>query len=90
MATITEIKAARAVAGAAYAAAAQAYLNAWAELHGYDQALCNALLRQPQPLGFAGSPEAQPHGEFLTRFIHGGLVDRAKTRAAEIVASYAP
>jgi len=90
MATIPEIKAARAVAGAAYAAAAKAYLDAWAELHGYDQALCNAALAQHRPLGFAGSPQPLPHGEFLTQSIHGGLIDRAKTRAAEIVASFAP
>lgn len=90
MATITEIKAARALAGAAYAAAAQAYADAWVELHGYDQALCNAALTQPRPLGFAGAPQPLPHGEYLPKFIHGGLIDRAKTRAAQIIASFAP
>lgn len=90
MTTITEIKAARAIAGAAYAAAAQAYQDAWIELHGYDQALCNAALAQPRPLGFAGIPQPLPHGEYLRQSIHGGLVDRAKARAAEIVASFAP
>lgn len=48
----------RLAAGAAYAAAAKAYVDAWVELHAHD-------LATGQPGGFGAQPEIAGHSEFL-------------------------
>lgn len=52
------ISASRTAAGAAYAAAAQAYADAWVELQAYD-------LATRQPGGFGAQPVIAGHSEFL-------------------------
>lgn len=52
------IAANRAAAGAAYAAAARAYADAWVELQAYD-------LATGQPGGFGAQPVIAGHSEFL-------------------------
>ena len=48
----------RADAGAAYAAAARAYVEAWVELHAHDRAINH-------PGGFGAQPVALAHADFL-------------------------
>ena len=70
----------RAEAGAQYAAAAQAYLEAWVELHAHDHAANSDL-------GFrAAPPAAMPHPEFLPHAgaIVGFAIQAAQRRAHEI------
>ncbi|CAG2136143.1 hypothetical protein [Cupriavidus numazuensis] len=86
--TITEVIAARQEAGAAYAAAAQAYLDAWVTLKAHDMACANGNVAAIDAgRGFAGLPEVVPHSEFLTASLHGGLVDRAVEQHDRIIRS---
>ncbi|WP_439671399.1 hypothetical protein AEMCBJ_04285 [Cupriavidus necator] len=88
MTTITEVIAARQDAGAAYAAAAQAYVDAWVRLKAYDMALSNGNVAAIDAgRGFAGLPEVVPHSEFLTESLHSGLVDRATAEHNRIIRS---
>ena len=57
----------RAAAGAAYAAAAAAYLQAWIDLRAFDLAGSNGNVRALQPgVGGSAMPEIVGHAEFLT------------------------
>lgn len=86
--TITDLKIQRASAGSVYAAAAQAYLDAYAELKAFDMALGNAAFSQVEPPSFGGGvPIPVPHGEFLRDSIHGGLSDRIQARHLQLIAS---
>ncbi len=85
--TIADLKTARATAGAAYAAAAQAYLDAYAELAAYDMALSNRNLAQGHQPSFGSAPTVPPHGEFLRDSIHGSLVERITARHLELLKS---
>jgi hypothetical protein len=84
MATLDQVKADRAAAGADYAAAAQVYCDAFVEAHAHDLALAG---RTGDQSGFPAFQPPTPHPVFLRDYIHGGLIERAKTRCVEIVAS---
>ena len=84
MATLTQLQADRAAAGAAYAAAAQAYLDAFVELHAYDLALSS---RTNDTSGFAELQPPNGHAKYLREPLHGGVIDRATARAVEITSS---
>lgn len=90
MTTPAELLAARQAAGDAYAAAAQAYVDAWVTLHAYDIAcgnrnvgLVHADHRSPQ------LPEVPPHPEFLPRGVRepGRPADRAMEMGVQLINS---
>ena len=88
MTTLSELKTARADAGAAYAAAAAAYLDAWVELKAYDMALSNNNVAGGVAGTFGGdAPVPCPHSEFLRSSIHGELAQRAQVRHVAIIKS---
>ena len=63
MTDLTQAVLNRAKAGAAYAAAAEAYVAAWIELHAHDMALAN---RTGDHRSFGGGPAvAAAHPQFL-------------------------
>lgn len=63
---LAEMIAARAEAGAAYAAAAEAYLAAWVELSALDDALANGNVGCRHDLAtFNELPTVLAHAEFL-------------------------
>lgn len=66
MATLPELIADRAAAGAAYAAAAEAYVAAWIELSAHESAVGNANVGGPKSdPPFGNLPEILRHGEFM-------------------------
>ncbi|WP_218510615.1 hypothetical protein [Variovorax sp. dw_308] len=69
----------RQAAGAAYAAAAQAYLDAYVELHAHDLAYHGGA-----GPGFPEFRPPTPHGDFLADPIHGTHVERVQARAEQI------
>jgi hypothetical protein len=84
MKTLSQVQADRAAAGAAYAIAAQAYIDAFAELHAHDLALAS---RTGNSNGFPAFQPPTPHADFLRDYIHGGVIDRAVARAEQITRS---
>jgi hypothetical protein len=91
MPTRAEIIAARATAGAAYLAAAEAYRAAWVELHGYDLAVSNGnVAGNAAANGFGPFPGLAGHNEFLRDriAIEGDITGAARARGAQIVASW--
>lgn len=82
MTTRTQMLADRATAGAAYATAAAAYLDAFVELHAYDLTLGGSVR-----LMTGGFPELQPptpHSVFLTQRLDGSVGDRVAARIAQL------
>ncbi|WP_009982333.1 hypothetical protein [Burkholderia pseudomallei] len=78
--TKTELIDARNAAGAAYAAAAQAYVDTWIALHAHDLACGNKnVCALPHVLGFGEMAQALLHGEFLhdVTAINGRAAERA-------------
>lgn len=64
--TLAQMIAARAEAGAAYAAAAEAYLSTWVELSALDDALANGNVGGRRDLAtFNELPTVLAHAEFL-------------------------
>ncbi len=88
MATIDDLIDGRAAAGAAYSAAAQAYLAAWVELHAYDMAVGNAAFAQGEQNGFNELPVVLLHPAFLHGSFGGtALVDAANARNVALIRS---
>lgn len=88
--TKTELIAARNAAGAAYAAAAKAYVDAWINLKAYDMAGGNSHVAISSHVpGFPGIVEAMPHVEFLPNVadLHNRAVDRANEKHVAILAT---
>lgn len=83
MKTIADLRRARTTAGAAYAAAATAYLDAWVELHACDLTLKNKS--GDHFSGFVGEPTLLKHGEFLRELPAGSLGDRSRARLKELL-----
>ncbi len=65
MATLETHKSNRATAGAAYAAAAAAYIAAYVELQAYDMTVANVSGGDASQLGFGKPPEVAGHSTFL-------------------------
>lgn len=89
MKTIPELRADRIAAGAAYQAAAAAYIAAFVELAAHDTALLNANTDGGRTVAgqFSALQAPSPHGEFLRDPLHGDAHDRARARSVEIIAS---
>lgn len=92
--TTNEINALYDEVGAAYAAAAQAYYDAWVELAAMDAAVASHLIRNaPQP-GFNGeAPKVALHARYFTgaKALNGPNVPptvhtRTKARLAQLLA----
>lgn len=82
MKTLAQLQADRAAAGAAYAAAAQAYVDAWVELHAHDMAISS---RNGDNSGFGAQPEPVGHAKYLRDPVHGNASDRARARQVAIL-----
>jgi hypothetical protein len=83
MATRAELVTARAAAGAAYAAAAQAYVDAWVELAAHDGAVGNNNIRGVSPGSkFNAQPEVLMHPEFLPAAARDAMVSPGATGLA--------
>lgn len=80
---MSTIETQRAAAGAQYAAAAQAYVEAWVELQAFDLATGSAR-------GFGEMPRALAHGEYFRDAgpTNGSLGDRARARAAALISQF--
>lgn len=67
MPTVSELNTARDEAGAAYAAAAAAYVAAWKELSAYDMAIGSSHVGGPRntQLRFTAVAEVAPHPVYL-------------------------
>jgi len=87
MKTIDQVKSEREAAGAVYAAAVKAYVDAWVELHAYDLALSNRLYGDPSLniQSFREPPEVLSHSEFPTAEVGPSLDNRARARHEEIL-----
>ena len=88
--TKTELIAARNAAGAAYAAAAATYVDAWITMKAFDMAGGNGHVAICSPAsGFPGIVEAMPHSEFLRDVapLHNRAVDRANETHVAIIAT---
>jgi hypothetical protein len=81
MKTLSEVQADRVAAGAAYVAAAQAYIDAWVELHAHDLALSS---RTNDNSGFGPLQWPGGHAKFLRDPLHGDAHERARARSVEI------
>lgn len=86
---LDELKAHRANAGAAYAAAAETFTSAFVELAALDRVLSNDRLAAGPQLGFGEVPLVPGHGEFLPHpelvAITGYVHDRVTTRADQLL-----
>lgn len=83
-------KANRAAAGAAYAAAATAYIAAYVELAAYDQTVANSNVGGGLQLGFGELPHISGHSEFVRDVpatTGGNIADRIRARANTLIAS---
>ena len=89
MATLSTHRSNRATAGAAYAAAAAAYVAAWVELKAHDEVVQNANVGGGQQLGFGEQPELAGHAEYLRNrpAVLGDLPAKVNTRLLQILAS---
>ncbi|OAJ61490.1 hypothetical protein A6V36_24260 [Paraburkholderia ginsengiterrae] len=90
--TKTELIAAREAAGAAYAAAAKAYVDAYIELHAYDLTCGNGnVVALTHVLGFGEIAQVLQHGEFLrdVTTINGRAAERANDKHVAILATIA-
>ena len=88
MTTKTELIAARNAAGAAYAAAAQAYVDAYIELHAYDMVCGNGNVAVSSHVpGFPDIAQALAHAEFLrdVQPINNHAAERARVLHEEIL-----
>lgn len=91
MATLSELKTMQAEAGAAYAAAAEAYRAAWAELHALDLTLANGNVE-----GDNAGPTFNRHPEVLTHPVYyptrcDALTDKAwRARHDQLLRQYTP
>jgi hypothetical protein len=86
--TKTELIEARSAAGAAYAAAAKAYVDAYFALHAYDLVCGNNNVQAiAHAVGFGEMAQAIQHGEFLRDVtgINGHAADRAISRHVQIL-----
>lgn len=83
---VAKLQALRDQAGAAYAAAAQGYVDAWIELHTLDIALAS---RTGSNSGFGALPVPAGHPKYLREPVHGDAVDRTRPRLLEITAGVA-
>ena len=80
----------RAAAGAAYAAAAAAYVNAYVELAAYDMTVSNTGIGGSHTAGFGDQPKILGHAEFLRDVptAQGGdIAGRIRTRFLTLLAS---
>lgn len=92
MATLETHKANRAAAGAAYRAAAAAFVDAYVELKAYDLTLENNNVGGGVQPSFGGSSPvtvAIGHGEFLrdASSITGSVTERVQARLHQLLAS---
>ena len=85
--TIEDVKRERETAGAAYQAAASAYLDAWVELAALDLVLSNAVYGDPAMHAnrFREEPTVLSHGDFPTAQWSPSLGRRAQARHEEIL-----
>lgn len=72
MATAAQILASRATAGATYASAAQALIDAWVALAAYDMAVEATGGPKPQP-HFTDMPSLLVHPTYLPRVTRDGI-----------------
>jgi len=93
MATTAQIIAARAAAGADYAAKAQAFLDAWVELASYDGAV-QATGGPKNGTTFNDRPAVLLHADFLSQAARDAMVSpntlspAVNTRTAAIIATW--
>lgn len=95
MSETTDLMAARATAGTAYASAVTAFFDAWIELHAIELALQNSRFKTANTPGiglYTAGPDsvAMRHVEFTPVLTNPGepafaLADRVTARASEII-----
>lgn len=85
--SIDQLLADRQAAGVRYAAAAQAYVEAYVELHAHDLAVANAAVSRPASGACAPFVPPPGHGEFLRDPLHTRWAERVVERHHTILRS---
>ena len=87
--SIATLRANRATAGAAYVAAANAYIAAWVELAANDAIVNNRLINDGAPsTEFHGQPDVMKHADFPPAIV-GSLSDLVAARLKVLIAAAA-
>ena len=94
MATLSQLKTQRATAGANYAAAASAYVEAWIELAALDGTLSNSNIKGGHQHSFGPQPQIAVHGEFMLApdaiTSNSYLGDHVRDRIEQLVKEFTP
>jgi hypothetical protein len=84
--TVTDLRASRDAAGAAYVAAVAAYYAAWVNLAGHDMALDNKA--RDNAGYFAGVPPVLPGHKNYPPALPGDIAQLARARHDELLANF--